>query len=89
MKENGEGSKKTEEESGGRVRYYVGILFVLAANVLTVVSNYFVKVRSERGGGMRTVGELITPHVDIVIHIGEVLQNPEIISNCLIYSRCM
>ena len=46
MKENGEGSKKTEEESGGgRVRYYVGILFVLAANVLTVVSNYFVKVR--------------------------------------------
>ena len=35
---------------------------------------------------MRTVRELMTPHVDIVIHIGEVLQNPEIISNCLIYS---
>ena len=50
MKENGEGSKKTEEESGGgRVRYYVGILFVLAANVLTVVSNYFVKVRIRSG----------------------------------------
>ena len=41
------------------------------------------------GKKMGTVRQLITPHVDIVTHIGEVLQNPEIISNCLIYSRCM
>ena len=38
------------------------------------------------GEKMRTVRELITPHVDIVIHIGEILQNPEIISHCLMYS---
>ena len=41
------------------------------------------------GEWMRTVWQLITPHVDIVTKIGEVLQNPEIISNCLIYSKCM
>ena len=36
------------------------------------------------GGKIGTVWELITPHVDIVTHMGEALQNPEINSNCLI-----
>ena len=35
------------------------------------------------GVKMGTVWQLTTPHVDIVTKIGEVLQNPEIISNCL------
>ena len=40
-------------------------------------------------GEMETVGQLITPHIDIVTQIGEAQQNPEMISNCLIYGRCM
>ena len=56
---------------------------------MSIFDSGFLHTNKVRGEKMRTVRQLITPHVDIVIHIGEVLQNPEIISNCLMYSICM